>query len=84
MASREWIRLDGLASSHPRKPLSAAVTKLHAAIQSVIADQSLQQALGKDGLELRGSASPEGFARFQKKEFEENAAIIREAGLAPN
>jgi tripartite-type tricarboxylate transporter receptor subunit TctC len=62
----------------------AVVTKLHAAIQTVIGDKSLQQTLAKEGLELRGSASPEGFASFQKKEFEENAAIIREAGLAPS
>jgi hypothetical protein len=50
----------------------------------VIADKSLHQALGKEGLEPRGSESPEAFARFQKKEYEENTAIIREAGLAPN
>ena len=68
----------------PAKTPVAVVTKLHAAIQSVIEDKSLQQTLGKDGLELRGSASPEAFASFQKKEFEQNAAIIREAGLAPS
>ena len=68
----------------PAKTPSATVTRLHAAIQSVIADKSLQQALGKEGLEPRGSESPEAFARFQKQQYEENAAIIREAGLAPN
>ena len=68
----------------PAKTPADTVTKLHAAIQSVIADKSLQQALGKEGLEPRGSESPEVFARFQKKEYEENTAIIRDAGLAPN
>ncbi|MBR1257574.1 tripartite tricarboxylate transporter substrate binding protein [Bradyrhizobium sp. AUGA SZCCT0240] len=67
----------------PAKTPVAVVTRLHEAIQSVIGDKSLQQALSKEGLELRGSASPERFASFQKKEFEETAAIIREAGLAP-
>jgi hypothetical protein len=28
--------------------------------------------------------SPEAFASFQKKEYEESTAIIREAGLAAN
>jgi hypothetical protein len=31
-----------------------------------------------------GSESPAAFATFQKKEYEESTAIIREAGLAPN
>lgn len=68
----------------PAKTPAATIARIHAAIQSVIADKSLQQALGKEGLEPRGSASPEDFAAFQKKEYEENAAIIREAGLAPH
>ena len=59
------------------------VAKLHAAIQTVVADKSLYQTLGKEGLEPRGSESSEAFARFQKKEYDENVAIIREAGLAP-
>jgi tripartite-type tricarboxylate transporter receptor subunit TctC len=66
-----------------KTPLST-VTKLHAAIQSVIADKSLLQALGREGLEPKGSVSPEAFASFQKKEYEESTAIIRQAGLAAN
>jgi len=68
----------------PAKTPSATVTKLHAAIQTVIADKSLHQALGREGMEPRGSESPEAFARFQNKEYEGNIAIMREAGLAPN
>lgn len=68
----------------PAKTPADIIAKLHAAIQTVITDKSLQQALGKEGLEPKGSESPEAFARFQKKEYEENVAIIREAGLAPN
>ena len=68
----------------PAKTPSAIVTKLHAAIQTVTADKSLHQALGREGLEPRGSESPEAFASFQKKEYEANTAIIRDAGLAPN
>jgi tripartite-type tricarboxylate transporter receptor subunit TctC len=68
----------------PAKTPADILAKIHAAIQTVIADKSLHQALGKEGLEPRGSASPEAFARFQKKEYEENTTIIREAGLAPN
>jgi len=68
----------------PAKTPVAAITKLHAAIQTVIADKSLHEALGREGMEPRGSESSEAFARFQKKEYEENIAIIREAGLAPN
>jgi tripartite-type tricarboxylate transporter receptor subunit TctC len=67
----------------PAKTLSDILAKLHAAISTVAADKSLYQALGKEGLEPRGSESPEAFARFQQKEYDENVAIIREAGLAP-
>jgi tripartite-type tricarboxylate transporter receptor subunit TctC len=67
----------------PAKTPSDIVAKLHAAIQTVVSDKSLYQTLGKEGLEPRGSESPEAFARFQKKEYDENVAIIREAGLAP-
>jgi tripartite-type tricarboxylate transporter receptor subunit TctC len=67
----------------PAKTPVDTVTKLHAAVQSVIADKSLHQALGREGLEPKGSESPEAFARFQKKEYEESLEIIREAGLAP-
>jgi tripartite-type tricarboxylate transporter receptor subunit TctC len=67
----------------PAKTPSDIVAKLHAAIQTVVADKSLYQALGKEGLEPKGSESSEAFARFQKKEYDENVAIIREAGLAP-
>jgi tripartite-type tricarboxylate transporter receptor subunit TctC len=68
----------------PAKTPSAIVTRLHAAIQLVVADKSLQQVLGKEGLEPKGSESPAAFASFQKKEYEASTAIIREAGLAPN
>jgi len=68
----------------PAKTPADIVAKLHAAIQTVVADKSLHQVLGKEGLVPKGSESPEAFARFQKKEYEDNTAIIREAGLAPN
>ncbi len=68
----------------PARTPSAIVSKLHAAIQSVIADKSLHLALGKEGLEPRGSESPAAFASFQKKQYEESTTIIREAGLSPN
>src|SRR5882757_58892 len=58
----------------PAKTPVGTVAKLHAAIQSVIADKSLHQALGKEGLEPRGSESPAAFASFQKKEYEASTA----------
>lgn len=68
----------------PAKTPSSIVTRLHAAIQSAIADKSLLQALGREGLEPKGSVSPEAFASFQNKEHRESTAIIREAGLVAN
>jgi tripartite-type tricarboxylate transporter receptor subunit TctC len=68
----------------PAKTPADIIAKLHAAIQTVIADKSLRQVLGKEGMEPRGSESPAAFATFQKKDYEESTAIIREAGLAPN
>nr|WP_246700554.1 tripartite tricarboxylate transporter substrate binding protein [Variibacter gotjawalensis] len=82
------VGLKGLDSSSwfglyaPAKTPDAIIRKLHATIQPLMKDESLRNALAVEGMEVKGSASPEAFAAFQKEDYDKNAELIKEAGLA--
>lgn len=86
----EEVGLTGLHSTNwfglyaPAKTPAPIIEKLHAAIQSVMKQDALQKALAQEGMSLVGSDNPAAFAAFQKTDFEETGALIREAGLKPN
>lgn len=65
----------------PAKTPDAIIRKLHATIQPLMKDESLRTALAVEGMETKGSASPGEFAAFQKKDYDKNGELIREAGL---
>lgn len=81
------VGLNGLDSSSwfglyaPDKTPEAVIRKLHATIQPLMKDEGLRAALSVEGMEVKGSESPEAFAQFQKADYDKNAELVREAGL---
>ena len=70
-----WYGIFGPAGMAP-----TVVSRLHAALNQVLARADLRERLGVQGLEVESSASPEAFARFTVADRQDWAGIVRDSG----
>jgi tripartite-type tricarboxylate transporter receptor subunit TctC len=67
----------------PKGTPRAVINKVHAAIQSVLADPGVKKLYATQGLVPQGSASPEEFRKHYLADFDQIARIVKIAGLKP-
>ncbi len=67
----------------PRGTPRAIITKLHAAIQKVLAEPDVKELYAAQGVVPVGSASPADFGGFFRADFERIARIVKIAGIKP-
>ena len=61
----------------------AAVDKINADLQAVLADAEVQEALKKLGFEVWPSKTPEEFSRYVSDQLAHWGSLIRQAGMKP-
>ncbi|MGZ5095649.1 MAG: Bug family tripartite tricarboxylate transporter substrate binding protein [Burkholderiales bacterium] len=67
----------------PRGTPRSIVNKLHASIQTALADPDVVKAFAAQGLTPSGSESPEAFAKYFRGDFERIAKLVQIAGIKP-
>lgn len=67
----------------PRKTPREVIVKLHAVLQTVLADAEVRQQYASQGLSPLGSKSPEEFESFYYAEYERVARVVKIAGVKP-
>jgi tripartite-type tricarboxylate transporter receptor subunit TctC len=67
----------------PRGTPRSIVNKLHASIQTALADPDVVKAFAAQGLTPSGSESPEAFAKYFRGDFERIAKLVQISGIKP-